>query len=691
MKKCILVSLLMVLLWTQFGYTSSWVMSNGYIPEKGWSESKGPIVFGQLVPYPQNDNHCDGNDKSLKFNLSVLANNVGGSFDVNHIFVDGISTGEYALNLLQAEFAAHGQGPHLYYLLNKDWSQNGGYAYVCVGGIVQDLTTDSALQNIALWYDVTSPIGGPTKESEIPNGAWTTSGDVLSWHPRTSTCQNAMLWRRRDNQQLIANRNTQSVSGSNICSTYNVLPECIESTPSTCGSQGVSTTYFSTGVDTAVVPAPDEGFVDPVVNHKHAIGMDYVKYRMSGQSNWHEGMVTVNQGTNQNLHVRVKTKEKEGWEWTNIDVDLYYSENRWFSRSHDTLVATKRIDKLGKKEKESVYFNDISIAHLPVGHHYYFADIRYSRPGLSDHNISSRSDDTEYVVIDVQDPNKLPVGYVDVANCSTISGWAKDDDTSGAVAVHVYDGATFLGETYANMYRSDVGNHGFAFPIPQSHKDGTQHTYRVFAINQPQGNNPLVQYGTFTMACGNNGAMPTSRYYNSRVDAHYYLVNPIDQTRLPLTYNHEWEHHGFSFNAFPESQTGTVPLYTCWSGSTHDYALNLSEIGYHTECKEAPYRLFDVYPSDGPNRTPVYLMYKSSTDTFILSNGWDDAVYLRDTHGFAFSYTQPFFWAPSSLIDATVPVVTPPPITPQPQLPIDKSVKKREQFTKEEIMKIFFN
>ena len=76
---------------------------------------------------------------------------------------------------------------------------------------------------------------------------------------------------------------------------------------------------------------PDEGYIDPVVNHKHAIGMDYVKYRMSGQSNWHGGIVTVNQGTNQNLHVRVKTKEKEGWEWTNIDVDLYYSENRWFN------------------------------------------------------------------------------------------------------------------------------------------------------------------------------------------------------------------------------------------------------------------------------------------------------------------------------------------------------------------------
>lgn len=33
------------------------------------------------------------------------------------------------------------------------------------------------------------------------------------------------------------------------------------------------------------------------------ITMDYVKYRMSNQNNWHEGTATVNQGTDHNLHV----------------------------------------------------------------------------------------------------------------------------------------------------------------------------------------------------------------------------------------------------------------------------------------------------------------------------------------------------------------------------------------------------
>jgi len=223
----------------------------------------------------------------------------------------------------------------------------------------------------------------------------------------------------------------------------------------TCG--GV--VYFdnsSVPPDTSVNanPPPDQGYIDPVLNHKHAIGMHSVRYRISGHSHWHYGEVSVDEGTSQKIDIRIKVKEKEGWEQSNVCVDLYYSENRWFSRSHDTKLSTKCIKKLKKKEKESKYFHNINLSNLETGHHYYFADIRYG----SDHNISSRSDKTEFVVVNVQNVNHKPKGYVDIANCNTISGWTSDEDTVSPLNIHIYDGATFLTDIYV-VYKYEQYNY----------------------------------------------------------------------------------------------------------------------------------------------------------------------------------------------------------------------------------------
>jgi len=419
-----------------------------------------------------------------------------------------------------------------------------------------------------------------------------------------------------------------------------------------------------------------------VSNHKHEVGMHSVRYKMSGQKNWHKGTVDVDENSNQKLNIRVKVKEKEDWEQSNVYVDLYHSENRWFSRSHDTLKATKRIKKLGKKEKESRYFHNINLSNLSPGHHYYFADIRYG----DKHNISSRSDKTEFVVVNVEDVNYAPKGYVDNVNCNTITGWADDEDTSSPLNVHIYDGATFLTSVYADDYRSDVGSRGFTYTIPESHKDGTRHSYRVFAINEPQGKNPLLKQGSFSMSCGNNGAMPTTRFYNSKHSAYFYSVNPVDQVKVSAKYP-DWEDHGYSFNAFPGSHSDTVPLYTCWTGTTHDYETDLSMVGYYRSCKENPWRLFDVYPTDGSNRKPVYLMYRENTDSLILSNGLEDAYYLQNTHGFGFTSNDPLFYAPISIIEEDVNV------DPQENLqeaPLETSIDEEEQDTTEEVFMILF-
>ena len=141
MKK-VLVFLLLLFFWHGNSYADNWIKNDDYIPEKGWSESNGPRVFARLVDYPTNENDCNGSDKALEFNVLGLSNKVVGAFDVNNVYVDGIGLGEGALNVVQAEFAAHGQGWTLPYLWKEegngsDWSQYDGAVYACVGSVAQ--------------------------------------------------------------------------------------------------------------------------------------------------------------------------------------------------------------------------------------------------------------------------------------------------------------------------------------------------------------------------------------------------------------------------------------------------------------------------------------------------------------------------------------------------------------------------
>jgi hypothetical protein len=199
----------------------------------------------------------------------------------------------------------------------------------------------------------------------------------------------------------------------------------------------------------------------------------------------------------------------------------------------------------------------------------------------------------------------------------------------------------------------------------------------VFAINEPVGTNPLLSQGSFSMSCGNSGAMPTTRFYNSKHGAHFYSVTPVDQSKVPNKYP-GWEDHGTSFNAFPDSQMDTVPLYTCWTGSTHDYDIDITKVGDHAACKENPWRMFDVYDMDGEGRRPVYLMYNDTLHSQILSNGLDDAYYLQDTHGFAFTSSNPLFWAPISLItDESVTIQEEPPVIVDLDEAVDESDQKQ--------------
>lgn len=100
-----------------------------------------------------------------------------------------------------------------------------------------------------------------------------------------------------------------------------------------------------------------------------------------------------------------------------------------------------------------------------------------------------------------------PIGNLDSATCSSISGWAFDpDDTTSSIAVHAYKGPTYVGAYTANVSRPDVntafgitGNHGFSFATPIDFMTGSAVTLNLYAINTSGGNNPLI--GTSSLTC----------------------------------------------------------------------------------------------------------------------------------------------------------------------------------------------
>lgn len=88
-----------------------------------------------------------------------------------------------------------------------------------------------------------------------------------------------------------------------------------------------------------------------------------------------------------------------------------------------------------------------------------------------------------------------PEGWVDGSSCTALSGWAYDQDTpEDQLSVRLYEGPKESGRQLAALatdrYRPDVnqskgisGNHGFAYAIPSSLKDGVIHMVYAYAAD----------------------------------------------------------------------------------------------------------------------------------------------------------------------------------------------------------------
>ncbi|HEY5883559.1 MAG TPA: peptidoglycan recognition family protein [Pyrinomonadaceae bacterium] len=82
------------------------------------------------------------------------------------------------------------------------------------------------------------------------------------------------------------------------------------------------------------------------------------------------------------------------------------------------------------------------------------------------------------------------IGYLDSANCNTISGWVADQNNLlSPVTIEILDGTTIIAQIPANQFRLDVAQHlkvmanfGFSIPTPIALKDGRSHSVRVRVV-----------------------------------------------------------------------------------------------------------------------------------------------------------------------------------------------------------------
>jgi GH25 family lysozyme M1 (1,4-beta-N-acetylmuramidase) len=108
--------------------------------------------------------------------------------------------------------------------------------------------------------------------------------------------------------------------------------------------------------------------------------------------------------------------------------------------------------------------------------------------------------------------DKLPVGYLDVADCDTVAGWAQDPDgPTTPIAAHVYfNGPAGAGTgvpLVADQDRPDLCvplgscNHAFSMRSPRSLQDGAPHEVHAYGIDAQGGTNPELSNSPRTLAC----------------------------------------------------------------------------------------------------------------------------------------------------------------------------------------------
>jgi len=245
-----------------------------------------------------------------------------------------------------------------------------------------------------------------------------------------------------------------------------------------------------------------------------------------------------------------------GWAWdasqpnTPISVDIYYDTGG--------LISTVRANQ---------FRQDLLNAGIGNGQHgFTFSPPVILRGGT--HQITIKYSGLDQQVTNsprsITCPSSPPVyeGYIEVADCNTIRGWAADrnkPNTPLTVSIY-YDDASFIARVVASDLRSDLsaylgdnGKHGFTIQTPPCFKDGSEHTLVVyFDIGGPQLTNSPV---TVTCATRSNFAaasagtrITASSTYSAGYPAS--AVNNGDRKGIPWSAGGGW--NDATANSYPD-------------------------------------------------------------------------------------------------------------------------------------------
>jgi RHS repeat-associated protein len=168
---------------------------------------------------------------------------------------------------------------------------------------------------------------------------------------------------------------------------------------------------------------------------------------------------------------------------------------------------------------------------------------------------------------------KDPVGNLDsIDGDGVVTGWAKDPDSEcQSISVHFYiDGPTgkgkFIGETLANVNRSDVGSHGFRFIIPSRYQDGQKHTLYVHGIDATGDLNTLISEvpKSFQLSKPTDTSLPSSGSVDQTSDFNNPRLEPRNETGRP------------GVNAASQNLNWSIPILSLPGRSGLNAGLSLS-------------------------------------------------------------------------------------------------------------------
>jgi len=184
--------------------------------------------------------------------------------------------------------------------------------------------------------------------------------------------------------------------------------------------------------------------------------------------------------TYQGYFDNINCQSVAGWAWdasqpnTPISVDIYDGVQK---------IATVRADQ---------YRQDLVNAGIGNGRHGFTFTLPASLRNGHTHWVAIMySGLSEQISISPRSLNCAPPpnyeGYVDVADCNSIIGWAADRNRlNNSITVGIYDNTTLIATVLASDFRGDVSNylgdngyHGFAIQTPPQFKNGLPHTLRV--------------------------------------------------------------------------------------------------------------------------------------------------------------------------------------------------------------------